>query len=136
MVAVGFKKSSSTYLVAQFAGVRLLPGVHPEVELEGGGVGEGSGADLAGVGPLPGVNPHVHRQLGPLVELGAALPALVRLVLRVRGVGPHVVFNVSLERLVADVAFVHLLSFVEREDVPLEGVSSGVRLLKGWTLIQ
>ena len=97
MVAVGFKKSSSTNLVAQFAGVRLLPGVHPEVELEGGGVGEGSGADLAGVGPLPGVNPHVNRQLGPLVELGAALPALVRLVLRVRGVGPHVVFNVSLE---------------------------------------
>ena len=63
MVAVGYKKSSSTNLVAQFAGVRLLPGVHPEVELEGGGVGEGASTDLAGVRPFACVNPHVYRQL-------------------------------------------------------------------------
>lgn len=43
------------------------------------------------------MNPHVHCQLGPLVELGSALVALVRFVLLVRGVSPHVVLDVTLE---------------------------------------
>ena len=54
-------------------------------------------AYFARVRPLARVNPHVHCQLGSLVELGAALVALVGLVLLVRGVGPHVVLDVTLE---------------------------------------
>ena len=91
----------------------LLPGVHPEVELEGGGVGEGAGADLAAVGPLPGVDPHVDGELRSLVEPRPALPTRERLLLRVRGVRPHVVLYVTFERFVAHVAFVHLLPLVE-----------------------
>ena len=54
-------------------------------------------AYFARVRPLARVNPHMHCQLGSLVELGAALVALVGLVLLVRGVGPHVVLDVTLE---------------------------------------
>ena len=100
-------------LVTEFTDVRFLPRVHPQVELESRGVREGPGADLAGVRPLSRVNSHVNSQLGPLVELGPALTALERLLLGVRGVGPHVVLDVSLEGLVTHVTLVHLLPLVE-----------------------
>lgn len=42
--------------------------MHPEVQLERGGVGERAGTDLAAVGPLPSVHAHMYGQLTPLVE--------------------------------------------------------------------
>ena len=41
----------------------------------------------------------------------------------------------SFEALVADVAFVHFLPFVEGQDVALEGVRSGVGLVAHMTLV-
>ena len=122
-------RSTEPHLIAQFTDVRLLSRVHPQVELEGGGVREGPGADLAGVRSLSCVDSHVDRQLGPLVELGTALVTLERLLLGVRGVGPHVILDVSLEGLVTHVTLVHLLPLMEGENVSLESVGSGVRLV-------
>ena len=107
------ERSGEPDLVAEFTDVRFLPRVHPQVELEGCGVREGPGADLAGVRSLSGVNSHVDSQLGPLVELGSALVTLERFLLGVRGVGPHVILDVSLEGLVTHVTLVHLLPLVE-----------------------
>ena len=52
-------------------------------------------------------------ELRPLVEAGAALPAAERLLLLVLRVGAHVVADVALEALPADVALVEPLVLVE-----------------------
>ncbi len=85
-------------LLAQLAGVRLLPGVHPQVKLECGRVREGPLADLARVWPLARVHSHVHCQLRPLVEARAALRAREWLALPARlvGVRAHVITDVTL----------------------------------------
>ena len=59
------------------------------------------------------MNAHVHGELGALVEAGAALPAAERLFLLVLRVGAHVVADVALEALAADVALVQPLVLVE-----------------------
>ena len=121
-------------LLAEFAGVRLLPRVHSEMQLEGRRVREGPGADFAAVRPLARVDPHVDRELGALVEPGAALVAPEGLLLLILGVGPHVVADVALEALATDVTLVEPLVLVEGENVALQGVGSRVGFLAQVTL--
>ena len=65
------------------------------------------------------MNPHMNGQLAPLIEPCAALVTTVRFVLLVLGVRPHVIPDVSLERLSANVALVKTFVLVERQDVTL-----------------
>lgn len=57
------------------AQVRPLPGVPPHVHAEAGALGERLAAELTGEGLFASVNPHVQDEVGPPLELFAALQA-------------------------------------------------------------
>ncbi len=97
-------------------------------------MGETPGADFARVRPLSRMDAHMNRELGSLVETGAALGARERFVVLVLGVSPHVISNMSFETLAADVALVQALVLVERQDVSLERVASRIRFIAEVTL--
>ncbi len=81
------------------------------------------------------MNPHVNGQLTPLVEPCPALVTAVGLVLLVLGVGPHVIPDVTLERLLADVAFVETFVLVKRQDVAFKRVGAGIGLVAEVALV-
>ncbi len=92
-------------------------------------------AYFARVGSFSSVNPHVNGQLTPLVEPCAALVTAVGLVLLVLGVGSHVIPDVTLERLLADVALVETFVLVKRQDVTFKRVGARVGLVAEVALV-
>ena len=80
------------------------------------------------VRPLSSVNSHVNCQLRPLVKFCSTLATVERFLLCICSMCSHVVFDMSFERLVANITFVHFLSLMEGEDVPFQSVCSRICL--------
>ena len=80
------------------------------------------GTYFAGVWPLASVHSHVNGQLRSLIKPCPTLSAIKRLFFRVCCMSSHVVFDMSLERFVANITLVHFLPLVKREDMSFQSI--------------